>query len=522
MAFVKMLQTVLGSEKDKVYDLDDAVARSLCSSGYAVPISASQYLDATRAADNDALRTALKSELTGEFMKLLEGLKAPVGTDGSRAAPQGPTGGGSVDFSKIASGEDPIAKANDQMVKRNSGIGEVLRLLAIQGRRDMFKNEEEARWAARRLQELSGEIVEHRFNESTGQFTATTNRFLPNGGIETITRTGTDSLSGGSTYGYALKPEFLGNLFEISMEQQVFVNRATQIPVSSGNEVRWPAWDQYQAPQFKNGLMQSAAVAGVTISYLGEQAPRVLTDASLNSINYKIVDLTAFTALSRDFVVDNYLAFDAALTRMIGRAFGWMEDYVSIRGTGIGMPQGYFNSGCGLTVNRAHANKISSTDLTAMIANASPMVWDDLRWITNITSIPQLAILQDSGGVYVFQPNALITQAMQFSIQDKSVGGRGAELMHRPMGTLLGFPVYFTEKVPTLGTTGDISLVSPSQYGMARRSGLEIAVSEHYYFQNDLIAYRMKQRHDGKMLWRKPYLQADGSSTPVSPIVLLN
>ncbi len=111
---------------------------------------------------------------------------------------------------------------------------------------------------------------------------------------------------------------------------------------------------------------------------------------------------------------------------------------------------------------------------------------------------------------------------MQLSVQDRSVGGRGAELMHRPMGDLLGFPVYFSEKVAVLGSTGDLNLVAPSQYGYARRSGMEVAVSEHFYFDTDRIAYRMKQRHDGKSLWRAPYIQADGSSTNVAPFVMLH
>ena len=379
----------------------------------------------------------------------------------------------------------------------------------------------QVQYANRCLMAMSGSAREYKFDDETGTFTETQRNVLPGGGVETYTRTGTDSLSGGTTYGFALKPEYLGNLFEISMEQQVFVNSAQNIPVTQGNEVKWPAWDQYQPPQTVNGVIQSAVFAGISLYYEGESAARVESDALLNMINFKVVDLTFFTALSRDFQKDNYLAFDAALTRMFGRAIGWMEDYMAIRGPGLGKPQGYFTGPSTLVVNRAAANKIRPADLTAMIASVSPMVWDDLRWITNITTFPQLSILND-GTNYVFQPNALISQAMKLSAMDKSVGGRGAEMMHRPMGDLLGFPVYFSEKVPVLGTAGDLSLVAPSQFGVARREGLEMGVSEHFYFQNDLVAYRGKIRHDMKPLWRAPYQQADGGNTLVGPFVILH
>jgi len=376
-------------------------------------------------------------------------------------------------------------------------------------------------FANRCLMAMYGYGTEYKFDDNTGTFVETQRHVLPGGGVETITRTGTDSLSGGSTYGFALKPEYLGNLFEISMEQQVFVNAAQGIPVTQGNEVKWPAWDQYRPPTTVNGVIQSAVFAGIQLYYEGESAFRVESDALLNMINFKVVDLTFFTAISRDFQKDNHLAFDAALTRMFGRAIGWMEDYMSIQGPGLGKPQGYFNGPSTLVVNRTTASKIKPADLTSMIASVSPMVWDDLRWITNITTFPQLSILND-GTNYVFQPNALISQAMKLSAMEKSIGGRGAELMHKPMGDLLGFPVYFTEKVPTLGNSGDLSLVAPSQFGVARREGLEMSVSEHFYFSTDLVAYRGKLRHDMKPLWRAPYQQSDGANTLVAPFVILH
>jgi len=54
----------------------------------------------------------------------------------------------------------------------------------------------------------------------------TIERTLECGGTEFIKRTGTESLSGGATYGFAVKPEWYGSLFEIPIEQQAFVSEA--------------------------------------------------------------------------------------------------------------------------------------------------------------------------------------------------------------------------------------------------------------------------------------------------------
>jgi hypothetical protein len=532
MAFVKYLETYMGGEAGKAYELDEPIARGMIEMKKAAPISASEFLAAQRQAGDDDLKRWVTAEVGSQVRGALEAFRA-AGTGGS-LAPRPP--GTGVDFDQLNSGDDPAVLANQRMFKRieedkkrgiQRGLGEVCHLAGIMQYPQFAKSPNQVVLASRRLQLLSGSVTSYQFDEATGQYVERTQYEGPDGSIQTVTRTGTDSIAGGGAYGYALKPDFLTSLFEISIEQQVFAPATTRLPVATGNELRYPAFDQYRPPQVVNGLMQPAVLSGVALYYANEAAPRTLTEAGLNMIDYKITDLTAFTALSRDFVVDNYLAFDSQLTRMIGRGFGWMDDWITIQGNGVGRPQGYMNANCAIAVSRTAANKIQPYDLTSMISAASPMVWDDLRWITNVTAIPQLAILKDNNGTYVFQPNALINQAMQLSIMDKSMGGRGAELMHRPMGTLLGFPVYFTEKVATLGNTGDLSLVAPSQYGLAERSGLEIAVSEHFFFNQDLIAYRFKRRHDGKMLWRAPYTQSDnilapGSGTQVSPVVILH
>ncbi len=513
--FIKLQRDVGAWTKDSVQEIVDDIARGYVKAGHAIEIDGSEYLRASRQAGDDALKTEI-------MRSVADTIKTALADQAKRGKPTPPTGGGHVNFDKISQGEDRAEKENEQQKKRGGGMGHALRCIGIVGKGHVMGFDPNViAHCNRQLQGMSDEFTEYAFDDNSGQFTATTTREIAGGGVETITRTGTDSLSGGATYGFALKPEYLGNVFEISSEQQVFADKVQRIPVTQGIEVKWPAWDQYRAPTTAGGITQSAVFAGIQLYWKGETAQRTSTDGLMNMINFKVNDLTAFTAFSRDFVVDNYLAFDSAVTRMIGRAFGWMKDYMFILGGGVGKPQGYMNSGSTLVVNRTSSSKIYAVDLTTMISKVSPMVWDNLCWIANITTFPQLSILSD-GTNYVFQPNALISQVMKLSAMDRSQGGRGAEMMHRPMGDLLGFPLYFSEKVPVLGSTGDLSLVAPSQYGDAARSGMEVAVSEHFFFDTDLVAYRMKERYDGKALWRAPYQQADGSNTTVSWAVMLH
>ena len=141
-----------------------------------------------------------------------------------------------------------------------------------------------------------------------------------------------------------------------------------------------------------------------------------------------------------------------------------------------------------------------------------------LRWVANTQTLDQLVSIKNHAGTYVYQPNAMITQAMEPTVMAGSVPSQ-----YR--GVLIGIPVFLTEKVPTLGTKGDLSLIHPQSYGVATRSGLEVAISEHFLFDTDTVAFRFKVRNDAKPLWRAPYIQSDGGNTTgskVGPFSILN
>ncbi len=491
-------------------DVPEGVARSLVTQGIAKEIDGMAYLRASQQTEFNRFR----DDMLGQIRTAMATKPAPKGP------PSVPTkaDGTGLELTRI----DASESSEERGPKR--GLADVLRCIALQG--GIGVPPEQQHWASNRIRNVYAEEVCHyTVEEDTGAITSTRTRSMADGGMETITRTGTDSVSGGTTYGFAVKPEYLGSLFEIAMEQGVFAPAAMSIPVGQGVEVKWPALDQYQAPTSLNGIPQAAVFAGITLAYKGEATQRTSSDANLNMIDFKVHDLTGFTALSRDFISDNFLSMESQVQRLFGRAMGWIEDWVTMRGTGSSCPQGFFNSSALIASgpssgHRYAANKIASEDLFWMMSKMATMCWPGARWVANITTIPQLAILTNAAGAAVFQPNALIAQGDVSAFRKGSTFER-AEMMSKPMGMLIGFPIYFTEKVPILGATGDISLVCPDQYGIARRAGIEFGLSEHFYFDTDRVAFRFKLRHDGKSLWRAPYTQADGSSTTVSPFVQL-
>lgn len=515
---IEFIESIGTWEKGAIDDVKDSVARAFIGSGQARESNAGDYLRATLEKD----RAKAKEENDKFKAEVLETVRTAIKPIGHR---QPPNGGGGVDFDHIG-GSTPAYEQD-----KSRTFTDALRCVAMSQCPDAPQELRE--FCRGRLRGYSDEFTEYKVDPANGKLVQTVTRGLANGGLETITRTGTDSLSGGPTYGFTLKPEYIGSLFKIAREASVFEDACYRVPVGATNEVVWPALDQFNAPSVINGIPQAAVFAGITLAYVGETTARPSSDALTYQNKFKIEDLTGMTDFSRDYIVDNYIAMDSEVQRLFGQAIGWIRDWTYIRGDGVAKPQGFFNAAATITSGpnsggRWHNSSITSDDLTWMMSRCATMCWPRMRWLANITSFPMLAILKDKAGNNVFQPNALIDQSMLLSLMKGSTVSE-AELVSRPMGTLLGKPLYLTEKLPLNSTTsvGDICLVDPSQYGDATRSGIEVGVSEHFYFSTDRIAYRFKMRHYGRSLWRKPYTQADNiatasAGTQVSPFIILN
>ena len=86
--------------------------------------------------------------------------------------------------------------------------------------------------------------------------------------------------------------------------------------------------------------------------------------------------------------------------------------------------------------------------------------------------------------------------------------------------TLLGRPVFFSEKMSAIGDQGDIAFCDFSQYAIGVRSEIRFEISRDFLFQTDELASRCILRADGMPLWDEAMTLRDGVTT-VSPFVTL-
>lgn len=296
--------------------------------------------------------------------------------------------------------------------------------------------------------------------------------------------------SPGSAGGYLVPSQYAAELFQVAGETSFVLPRARVI--------------RSHGPYFCPTIDLSSGSAGIPAWYGGvrfywheEGAALTETDFGLEQIQLQDRGLGAYTLVSNRLLRSSAVDVDAELRRLFGQAMGWYLDYYFLRGDGAGKPLGIMNCDALVSVTRGASNTFTPEDAGNMMARLLPSSHRNAVWLMNPTVLPELVGFS-TGYTPVWYPN--VQQGVP--------------------GTLMGLPIIFTEKLPTLGTAGDVMLVDLAYYAVLMPQEMEVAVSEHYRFINDQTAYRIALWVDGQPLVRSPITLADGNTT-VSPFVRL-
>lgn len=210
--------------------------------------------------------------------------------------------------------------------------------------------------------------------------------------------------------------------------------------------------------------------------------------------------LALYTSASREQVQDA-ISFDQIINGGLTEAVSFVLDDALFNGNGVAKPNGVLNDPAIITVNKESnqdANTILYNNIVKMMARLVPGSFNRSIFIANQTAIPQLLTMTlpvGTGGAHV---NQISTTPV---MRETDAGF-----------TILGRPVLFSEKLPALGSSGDIILVDLSQYFIGQRAELIIEQSNAVYWLTDKVAYRAILRADGQGSWNSAITPKNGSS----------
>ncbi len=296
----------------------------------------------------------------------------------------------------------------------------------------------------------------------------------------------------GSAGGYLVPQDFTTKLMEVLSEESFIYPRANVIPMTAA-EIQVPRIDVETVPVSAG---TSPFFGGILFKWGSSQAPAE-TEPKFRSLSLKAWDLLGYAVVSNQFLMDTGPQGEDALIRLFGKAAAWYAEYAFLNGTGAAqlMPLGIINAPATISVTRQVANTISVVDIASMGAALLPYSWKGAVWACSPTVLAQIVKI----------PNYFINMA---------------EHDEANAGTLMTRPLFVTEKLASLGSSGDLLLFDPWLYIIGARQEVLIDVSPHVSFANFQTNFRIWLRLDGKCQVSGPITLQD-RVTKVSPYIIL-
>lgn len=291
-----------------------------------------------------------------------------------------------------------------------------------------------------------------------------------------------------------LIPEILrAELLRVGLEMSIVRSRARVIPMDSLT-VPFPTVDSTSNV--------SSVYGGITGYWTEEGATLTESQPRFGRVELRANKLTLYTEVPNELIMDARPALDAFLNDIFPEAISWFEDVAFFVGGGVGEPLGFLNAPCAISVTRAGASNIAWDDFANAYSRMLPQSLGRAVWVTSPEVLPELLTAVIPGGGPIVSP----------------VTSGTADPGLSPVGTVLGRPLLVSEKAKQLGTAGDLNFVDFGYYLLGDRQAMSARQSEDFRFQNDVTAFRVIERLDGRP-WLAEAITPQNAGDTLSPFV---
>lgn len=292
----------------------------------------------------------------------------------------------------------------------------------------------------------------------------------------------------GSTGGFLVPVEYSAELFDGAIESEIVRPRARVYPMTG---------DKRKISGFSAKDHTDGSIYGFTARWMEEAAMNTDQTPKAVQIELNAHKLALFTQASNELASDGE-TFESQLGTAMRLGIGFSLDQAFLFGTGAGRPAGALSaSNPARIVVAKETGQLGATllyeNVTKMLARLHPALFNESVWVASQTLIPQLLVLTVPVGT-----GGTVIPVLR---EDRNGGF-----------TILTRPVTFTEKVPALGTEGDISLVAFSQYAIGMRKEFVMDRSQGPGWREDLSSYRGIVRVDGQSRWTGPVTPVNGDT----------
>lgn len=301
--------------------------------------------------------------------------------------------------------------------------------------------------------------------------------------------------------GAYLLPKAFGSLVDrIALENAVVRPRATKVAMSA-KSISFPVLDD-------TDHSGNTVFGGIQAYWKSEESQLTSTKAQFADMELTLHRLTALAYVTNELLDWSPVSLGSWLPTKLAAAIAWKEDDKFINGNGgSGEPVGVINAMAKTEIAK-ETGQAAKTIVFENIVNMDAQLWDasgrgSVVWIANRTckkQLPKLKIDVGTGGMPIYLP------------ADGAAG--------RPLSTLYGYPIVFTEHAQALGTAGDIMLCNLGEYLVGDASGKTRSDRDMgLKFDYDQTAFRVVTYTGGLCPWRAAFTPQNGDD--LSPVLTL-
>ena len=282
--------------------------------------------------------------------------------------------------------------------------------------------------------------------------------------------------SQGSTGGFLLYEEFKPELLKLIIEDQVVRPRAKIIPM---------AMETVLIPRIVDTTHASSIHGGIKGTWGAEAGALGSGDPAVGQVRLLAKKFSDYVTVSNELLMDSPISVEALLSTLLREGLGFFEDADFINGTGADRPVGVLASPALISTTRTTTSHLKWADAVNLWSRIFPSSQKRAVWVYSpaaFADIAQFATVVGTGGSSVWISGA----------------GAGNTAVDSPPMVLMGRPMICSEKVPTLGTAGDLGLYDFSYYLIGDRMQLSLTTSDQVAFATDQTAFRIIERLDGQ------------------------
>jgi len=299
--------------------------------------------------------------------------------------------------------------------------------------------------------------------------------------------------------GFLVPEQWASGIYHAALEGSIVrakVDKDAIYTLKKGNSVKFRKL--HEADRSSN------IFGGITFSWVEEAGDKVaaITKPAIGECELTVHKLIGGCFASNE-LEDDYGTLEKFIRLAFGQAIRFIEDDYFINGTGVGQPIGVLNANCLIPVARQVAGDIRWLDIGRMARRLLPDSWERAVWLLNADVLDRLFITID--------PAANAVPVLDLSKR-----------------TLWGRPFIVTEKCPSLGTLGDITLadfgaghylIADKEMGVWASRHVDYG-GGHYGFRTDETFWKVVLRTDGQPLMSQAITPLRGGNS-LSPFVAL-